>query len=70
VHPLVKQARLSARERQTLRHLLKGRTESQAARLMRLSASTVHNYTKSLYQKFRVTSRPRLLAKFLADVKV
>jgi DNA-binding CsgD family transcriptional regulator len=37
---------------------------------MKLGVSTVHVYVKSIYVKFRVTSRPRLLAKFLVDIKV
>ena len=70
MHPLVKAADLTARERQTLRHLLKGRSESEVARLMKLKTSTVHVYVKAIYIKFGVRSRPKLMAKFLTGIKL
>jgi DNA-binding NarL/FixJ family response regulator len=70
VHPLVENAGLTSRERQTLRHLLRGRAESEVARQMKLGHSTVHVYVKSIYVKFRVRSRAQLMAKFLTHVKV
>ena len=69
MHPPLSTILLTRRERQTLRHLLKGRTESQTAKFMGLGVNTVHVYVKALYRKFRVSSRSQLLAKFVADIK-
>ncbi len=65
---LIEQAGLTPRERQTLKHLLAGRSERETARQMRLTFSTIHTYVKAIYQKFRVNSRSKLMAKFLREV--
>ena len=70
VHDLVKAAGLTERERQALRQLLKGRSESEAAKAMRLGVATVHTHVKRIYVKFGVNSRRELMAKFLAGIKV
>jgi DNA-binding CsgD family transcriptional regulator len=64
----IKDARLSPRERQTLRHLLTGRSEAEAARWMRISPDTVPIYVRNLFKKFCVNSRARLMAVFLTDI--
>jgi len=64
----IERASLTRRERQTLRHLLRGRSEAEAARRIRVSTSTVHIYIRQLFKKFRVNSRAKLMALFLTDV--
>jgi DNA-binding NarL/FixJ family response regulator len=64
----IERADLTRRERQTLRHLLRGRSEAEAARRIRVSTSTVHIYVRQLFKKFRVNSRAKLMALFLTDV--
>ena len=56
---------LPPRLRETLRCLLEGDSEKQAALRMGLSTFTVHQYVKALYRHFRVSSRPELMAHFL-----
>jgi DNA-binding CsgD family transcriptional regulator len=58
-HPL---PMLPPRLRQTLRCLLEGDSEKQAALRMRLSAHTVHQYAKALYRRLGVSSRAELMA--------
>jgi DNA-binding CsgD family transcriptional regulator len=53
------------RERETLHHLLSGRSEKQAAAAMALSERTLHHRVTALYQKFGVQSRAELMALFL-----
>jgi DNA-binding CsgD family transcriptional regulator len=57
--------RLPARVQETLRCLLEGDGEKQAAARMGLSRETVHQYVKALYQHYRVSSRAELLARIL-----
>jgi DNA-binding NarL/FixJ family response regulator len=64
----IERASLTRRERQTLRHLLVGRSEAEAARRIRVSTSTVHIFVRGLFKKFHVNSRPKLMALFLVDV--
>jgi DNA-binding CsgD family transcriptional regulator len=61
-------ASLTPRERQTLRHLLFGRSEQTIANYMRISTGTVHIHTRRIFRKFRVNSRAKLMALFLRDV--
>ena len=56
---------LTPRLRQTLNCLLDGDTEKQAALRLGFSRATVHEYVKTLYQRFGVASRAELLAHFL-----
>ncbi len=56
---------LTPRVRETLRCLLEGDSEKQAAARLGVSTLTVHDYVKALYRHFGVTSRPELLAYFL-----
>jgi DNA-binding CsgD family transcriptional regulator len=58
-------AGLTPRLRDTLRCLLEGDSEKQAALRLGLSTLTVHQYVKALYRHFRVSSRPELMAYFL-----
>ena len=57
--------RLPARVRETLRCLLDGDSEKQAAARMALSRTTVHQYVTALYLHYRVASRAELLARVL-----
>jgi DNA-binding CsgD family transcriptional regulator len=57
--------RLPPRVRETLRCLLEGDGEKQAAARMGLSRETVHQYVKTLYRHYRVASRAELLARVL-----
>jgi DNA-binding CsgD family transcriptional regulator len=50
---------------ETLRCLLEGDGEKQAAARMNLSRETVHQYVKALYRHYRVQSRAELLARVL-----
>jgi DNA-binding NarL/FixJ family response regulator len=54
-------ADLSQRLRQTLGRLLDGDSEKQVAYRLRLSRHTVHEYVTSLYRRFHVSSRAKLL---------
>ena len=56
---------LSPRLRETLRHLMAGDSEKEAAAKMRISRHTLHVYVKLLYRRFEVSSRGELLSKFL-----
>ena len=53
---------LAPRVKQTLDLLLAGQSEKQIARALRLSPHTVHDYVKTLYRDFEVTTRAELLA--------
>lgn len=56
---------LSPRLRQTLELLLAGRSEKQIADKCRLAKSTVNEYVAALYQRYDVSSRAELMARFL-----
>jgi DNA-binding CsgD family transcriptional regulator len=56
---------LSRRMEQTLRSLLGGDSEKQAAAKMGVSPHTVHVYVKTLYRKYNVSSRGELLSKWM-----
>jgi DNA-binding NarL/FixJ family response regulator len=53
---------LSPRLQETLRCLLEGDSEKQAARRLDLSRHTVHEYVTDLYRRFGVNSRSELVA--------
>jgi len=53
---------LSPRLRQTLALLLEGESEKAVAARLELSPATVHQYVTALYRRFRVSSRPALMA--------
>ncbi len=56
---------LPPRVQETLRCLLEGDGEKQAAARMGLSRETVHQYVKALYRHYQVASRAELLARVL-----
>jgi DNA-binding CsgD family transcriptional regulator len=56
---------LSKRLRETLNLLLEGQSEKQVASSLGLGQRTVHDYVSRLYEHFRVSSRPELLAYFI-----
>lgn len=58
-------ATLPPRQRQTLQHLLTGRSEKQIANELSLSPNTIHHYVKAIYKRFGVSSRSELLARFV-----
>ena len=64
-HRLSRATGLPPRLRQTLSLLLAGDTERQVALKMSLSVHTVHDYVKTLYTHFGVSSRSSLLAKWM-----
>jgi DNA-binding CsgD family transcriptional regulator len=57
-------ASLTPRLRETLEYLLTGLSERQVALKMSLSIHTVHDYVKTLYTHFGVSSRSDLLIKW------
>lgn len=56
---------MAPRQRQTLLHLLTGRSEKEIAQAMEVSLATAHQYVVSVYRLFRVSSRPELMALWL-----
>ena len=56
---------LPPRMAEVLHHLLRGDSEKQVARRMRLSPHTVHGHVKVLYRRFGVSTRAELLARRL-----
>jgi len=59
--------RLSPRERDTLALLLQGKTEKEVAAELALSTHTVHQYVKSLYRQYGVTTRGGLVARAMKE---
>ena len=57
---------LTQRQRAVLSELVRGRTESETARRLRISANTVHSHVKKIYKHFRVNRRAKLLARVLS----
>ena len=64
---LADDADLPPRLQQTLRLLLRGKSEKEAARSLGLSPTTLHKYVTALYRHFGVTSRAELLARLLGE---
>lgn len=60
---------LSMAQLRVLDLLLTGLSEKEVATTLLRSEHTVHNHVKEIYRKMSVTSRPELLALFLADSK-
>jgi len=60
---------LSATQKRVLAALLKGKSEKQVASELKISPHTVHNHVKEIYRKMEVSSRPELLALFVAGTK-
>ncbi len=56
---------LSPRLQQTLDALMTGASEKQIASQLGISPHTTHQYVKMLFRRFRVTSRPELMALIL-----
>lgn len=57
--------RLSPRERETLGHLLSGKSEKEIAPLMNLKPSSLHQRVVAVYRKLRVQSRAEVMALWL-----
>ena len=57
--------RLPPRLRQTMHSLLAGDSEKQVAAKLGVSPHTVHVYVKSLYKRYKVSSRGELLSKWV-----
>lgn len=57
--------RLPPRLQQTMQSLLNGDSEKQAAAKMGVSQHTVHVYVKTLYRRYKVSSRGELLSKWV-----
>ena len=58
-------AGLSPRLKQTLEALMTAASEKQIAHQLGISPHTAHQYVKTLFRRFRVTSRAELMAKAL-----
>jgi DNA-binding NarL/FixJ family response regulator len=59
--------RLPPRLRQTMHSLLAGDSEKQAAAKLGVSPHTVHVYVKTLYRRYKVSSRGELLSKWVRN---
>jgi DNA-binding CsgD family transcriptional regulator len=59
-------ALLSAREIEVLRHLSLGETSREAARAMKISPASVRAHVDSIFQKLESSSRPAMTLKALA----
>jgi DNA-binding CsgD family transcriptional regulator len=57
---------LPRRQREVLVHLLCGSPAKEIADRLGISVHTISDYTKLLYRRFRVRSRPELLRKFMS----
>lgn len=64
--PLVEYG-LTERQREVLLHLLAGESEKETARHLCRSVHTVHTFVKQLHEKFKVSSRGELMAKFIDE---
>lgn len=60
-------ADLPPRRRQVLEALLKGQSEKEVAKALRLSVHTVHVHVKAIYKQFGVSSRAELMAACLTS---
>ena len=58
---------LSSRERETLEHLVAGKTKSQIADALNLSVHTVDSHIRNVYAKLEVHSRSDAVAKALRE---
>jgi FixJ family two-component response regulator len=58
---------LAPRLEETLRALMTGASEKQIADTLGVSKHTLHQYVKTLYRRFSVSSRPELMAKVLGQ---
>jgi len=56
---------LPPRLRRALQRVLRGESEKEIARHLRLSQHTVHEYVGELYRRFGVCSRAELMAKWV-----
>ena len=56
---------LAPRLEETLRALMTGASEKQIADDLGVSKHTLHQYVKTLYRRFAVSSRPELMAKVM-----
>ena len=59
------QAQLTARERQVLAWVARGKTNAEIARLLGLAPSTVGKHLENVYAKLGVSSRTAAMARFL-----
>jgi DNA-binding NarL/FixJ family response regulator len=68
IAPIVVQAYdLSDREQQVIRLIARGASTSKIARELYLSAHTVRDYVKAIFQKVDVSSRGELVARLFTD---
>jgi PAS domain S-box-containing protein len=65
MHSSVATAKLTPRQQQVLESLLTGQSKKEIAFALHISAHTVHNHVKAVYQAFGVSSRGELLARCL-----
>jgi DNA-binding CsgD family transcriptional regulator len=56
---------MAQRQRETVVHLLAGKSEKEIAKEMGVSLHTIHGYVKEIHKKLGVNSRAELMARFL-----
>ena len=56
---------LTAREREVLAWVARGKTNAEVASLLWLAPSTVRKHLQNIYAKLGVTTRPAAVARFL-----
>jgi two-component system, NarL family, nitrate/nitrite response regulator NarL len=61
-------ARLTARERQILEHVARGRTNKEIATALQIELPTVKNHVHNILEKLHVTRRSDAAARFRGDV--
>ena len=60
---------ISSREREVLKLVLMGKTNSEIGDELFISSNTVKNHMKSIFRKLKVRSRAEAVAKFLSEIR-
>jgi DNA-binding NarL/FixJ family response regulator len=56
---------LTPREHQVMTHLCRGALDKEIAEMLQISAWTVHNHLKNIYEKLRVQNRTEAVMEYL-----
>ena len=56
---------LTPREHQVMTHLCRGALDKEIAEMLQISAWTVHNHLKNIYEKLRVQNRAEAVMEYL-----
>lgn len=62
---VIEELPLTERQREVLLELLKGKSEKEIASRLHRSTHTIHTHVKQLYERFDVSSRGQLMARFI-----